>query len=43
MWIVLVFAAKQKVLNHESFPYILSFSDESQKFSLSNDLTYMAY
>ena len=35
-------AVKHKVLNHESFPYILSFSDKPQKFSPSNinDLTY---
>jgi len=41
MWIVLGFTAKHKVLNHESFPYIFSFSDEPQKFSPSNDLMYM--
>jgi len=29
-----------EVLNCESFPYILSFSDEPQKFSPSNDLMY---
>ena len=32
MWIVLGFAAKYKNLNHKSFPYILSFSDEPWKF-----------
>jgi len=31
------------ILNHESFPYILSFSDELWKFSLLNDLTYTVY
>ena len=40
MWIVSGFAAKHKVLNRESFPYTLSFSDELQKFFPSNDLMY---
>jgi len=43
MWIVLGFAAKHKVLKRKSFPYILSFSDEPQKFSPSNDLMYTVY
>jgi len=41
VWIVSGFAAKHKVLNRESFPYILSFSDELQKSSPLNDLMYM--
>jgi len=41
MWIVSGFAAKHKVLNHKSFLYILSFNDEPQKFSPSNDLTHV--
>jgi len=41
--IVLEFNAKHKVLNSESFPYILSFSNELWMFSPLNDLMYMVW